>query len=190
MANSKVTQELEITAARLALGLVQSWDVPSVADRMLCAGVYTPALAELSLLPQPIMSDVAPLFERAMAELGLLRPSPVAAGWMLARQCVMRIAAGEEEPEEVLRELQCLEWELSAFLPRGRYVGESLDIGVLIGIRWDYEEFHGGYYGWDGPQSDAEFRELRAKLDGAARREAREWLARHPLEHFLRLRSE
>jgi hypothetical protein len=47
-ANSRV--ELEFTAARLALGLIHSWEIPSVADRALFNADCSPALAELAAI--------------------------------------------------------------------------------------------------------------------------------------------
>jgi hypothetical protein len=50
--------ELHLAAAKLALGLIESWEIPLVADHALSSGDHSPAFAELAFLVDPIMSEV------------------------------------------------------------------------------------------------------------------------------------
>src|SRR5262245_56317535 len=83
--------EFRLFSARIALGLVHSWEAPGAADRALVAGAYSPALAELSELRDPIMADVRTLVDRALHELHL-GLSPEQGAWILARECMKHIA--------------------------------------------------------------------------------------------------
>ena len=68
-ADSEPLAELRSWAARFALSTAQSWELPPVADRALSGGVFSPSLAELSMLQDPTWSDVDPLFRQALKEL-------------------------------------------------------------------------------------------------------------------------
>jgi hypothetical protein len=169
--------ELRLTGARFVLGLVHSWDLPPVADRALAGGVYSPALAELCEVANPIMSDVGPLFTKALAELNLPLLSRSAAAWLIARDYMERIAFDAERPREALRLLKRLSDSARDVLPDRRCVGDGLDVGSLIGIHYLYSEPDENYY--DGRLITDE-QERQSILDSIARKEASAWLSRHP----------
>lgn len=171
-----VLAELRLVGARLVLGRVHSWEIPPVADRALMNRVYTPALAELATLPDPIMSDVAPLLRRAMEELGLALPSRTDAAWQLARSCMERLASGEWPPDRIVEELIWLVDDVADVLPTRSYVGDGLDAAELIGMFWTYlgEDFG------DPENHRAAIEARRPGLLDSLAREARAWLERHP----------
>jgi hypothetical protein len=155
---------LRLLAASHALGSSKSWEVPPAADRALQGGVYSDALAELAALREPIMSEVAPLLESALNELGEPIPSMFDAVQTLTRYCVERIAESTASPVELL---SFLWWDLAFHkcVPQGKYAGESLDICLLLGIYDSYSE----------PDENLN------ELDRLAREAAKEWLQRHPV---------
>lgn len=170
-------ESVRVLAARHVLGVVHSWEFPPVADRALSEGLYSDALSELASIVNPTMSEVAPVFARAMTELGLPTPSRSEAAWCVAEHCIHRIAACDEAP---FRPLSLLEAVCSAsqdVLPNRAYVGDGLDLGGLIGIYWHYFEPPRNWYGLDGSRITDEG-EWKGLLDRMARDESRQWLTR------------
>lgn len=172
----KPLAELSHWAARFALSLVQSWELPPVADRALSGGAYSPALAELIMLQDPRSSDVDPLFRQALMELGVPLPSRVEAAWVLTRECMERIAADPGSPFELLSFLYHVHSAAGDVVPDKKYVGDGLDIAKLIGLYWSYTEPNENFYKGRVITDESE---RHAILDGLARREARGWLDRH-----------
>jgi hypothetical protein len=170
--------ELRTFAARHVLGLAHSWEFPPVADRALVNHVYSPSIAELAALPEPIMSDAAPLLERALGELGLALPSRSEAAWVIARHCMERLVSTMERPRDVLRLLRDASEAATDVLPHDKYVGHGLDLGSLIGTYWSYTEPNENYYEPEKRLITDEG-ERQALLDSLARREAKAWLERH-----------
>jgi hypothetical protein len=170
---------LRFLAAKYALGLARSWELPPAADRALDAGIYSESLAEVASTCDPIMSDVGPLFERAMTELGERIPEQLEAAWILTRFCVEQIAQPTSSPVEVLHFL-CWEVDHHHSVPEPKdVVGEALDISELLGIYHSYSEPNENYY---EPEQRLilDERERQSLLDRLARAEARAWLERHP----------
>src|SRR5688572_12773850 len=93
---------IRLHAAAYALRVLNSWDIPPMADRVLSAGLYSDALAQLASTTSPVMSEVGPLFERSLAELGLATPSMADAAWMLARRCMELLVHTDQTPRETL----------------------------------------------------------------------------------------
>jgi hypothetical protein len=172
--------ELRVLAARHVLGISYSWEFPPVADRALVNRVYSPSIAELAAMPEPIMSDAAPLLERALIELGLTLPSRAEAAWTIARHCMERIVSTTERPFEVLRLLNDASQAATDVLPNQKYVGDGLDLGSLIGNYWSYTDPNENYYDREKRLITDEG-ERQALLDSLTRQEARAWLDRHPL---------
>ena len=169
---------LRFLAAKHALGLASSWEFPPAADRALTHGIYSDALAELASRTETSMSDVGPLFEQAIAELGEQIPPPLESARILTRFCVEEIAQSASSPVDVLAFL----WKEVAYhdaVPRGKCVGEALDISQLMGLYDSYREPNENYYAPEQRLIDDE-QERRSLLDRLAREEARVWLARHP----------
>jgi hypothetical protein len=174
-ANSRL--ELQLTAAKFVLGLVDSWDIPPVANRALSNGEYSPALAELAALGNPIMSDVAPLFITALAEMGLQALPRADSAWLIARHCTEIIASNAESLRAALFLLKETSYAVRDVLPDKQYVGDNLDVASLIGNYWSYMAPNENCY--KGRVITDETKR-QAILDSFARKDARGWLERHP----------
>jgi hypothetical protein len=179
--------ELRSWAARFALSIAESWELPPVADRALSGGVFSPSLAELSMLQGPTMSDIEPLFRQALKELGLPLPSLAEAAWILTRECMERVVAEPGSPFELLDFLKRVYWAADDVLPNGKYAGDGLDIAALYGLYWSYTEPNENYYKGRVITDESE---RRAIIDELVRCEARGWLDRHPMRPDGYLRPE
>jgi hypothetical protein len=172
------TSILKRLAANYALGLVHSWDLPPVADRALSSGVYSPSLAELAATTNPIMSEVGPLFERAMNELGHPVPPGDEAAWIVARAHVERVATAAEPLREALWDLVRLRWATSMPVEGRRSVGNGLGIEPFMGIYWSLDELNENFYEPENRLIATE-EERQAILDRDARKAAADWLRMH-----------
>jgi hypothetical protein len=94
---------LRLAAARHALGLFTSEALRQVADEALDRGVYSHSLGELATTRHPILSEVGPLFEAALKELGVPLPSAEAAARSLTQRYLADIAEGACTPLDGLR---------------------------------------------------------------------------------------
>jgi hypothetical protein len=140
--------------------------------------VYSSSLADLAALPDPVMADVGPLFERALAELELPLPSRAEAAWLIARHCMESILSDSGSVHATLGLLKDASQAASDVLPDKEYVGSGLDLGCLIGIYYSHDEPNENYYEPENRVITDE-RERQAILERDARREAFEWLRRH-----------
>ena len=170
---------LRIAAARYVLGFELSEALPRVADDALNAGVYSPSLAELATTRNPIMSDVGPLLEKAIHELGMKLPDREQAVDILLQFYISEIAAGNVAPREGLRRVvrECYDQHPSSET-RGGVCGEELGIEYLASYFYGYDDleerpdevsFHEKYGA-----------EAMSLVDEEVIREARDWLKSHP----------
>jgi hypothetical protein len=90
--------DLTTAAALHALKRLRPEQVLAVAHAALEAGVWATALGELAAWDSPYMADVYPLFDRALAQLGIPLPSRREALTTVARDYARRILSGELEP--------------------------------------------------------------------------------------------
>lgn len=171
---------LHTVAALHVLGLIDSWEIPPVADAMLSNGVYSDSLAELATMTDPRMSDVAPLLARAMKECGISQPSRVDAAWTAARWCMHLIASMPNSPRKYVN-LLLDDLVIAALdvLPHGEYWGDGLDAAHFVWIQDDYREPVDNYDTTDA-RAMANETERISILDRLARQAAHEWLSRHP----------
>jgi hypothetical protein len=93
-------EALTVARARMTLGRLRSAEVPALAAEMLAAGVDSPSLRVLAGITQPVMSDVGPVFERAMRELGLAPLEKQQALRVLTCHYAEMIVSGAIEPYE------------------------------------------------------------------------------------------
>ncbi|OWY71336.1 hypothetical protein B7486_12150 [cyanobacterium TDX16] len=177
--SEETLSEIRIAVARLVLSLIQSWEVPPIADRALSNGVYSAALAELATLSEPVMSDVRPLVHRAVRELGLELPSRADAAWQLARHCMERIVADPSGPRKAIELHKETSYTARDVLPDDKHLGDGLDLGSLCGIYWSYDEPGENFYRAENRLITNE-EERKALLDTLAKEEALAWLERHP----------
>ena len=103
--------DIEQLAARWVLGHVPGEDLPAAATQALVNGYDGPALREIAGTANPLLRDVADLFERALDELGARRPSRKEAALILARGYAARIVDGSLSPyagaKAIWRECAC-----------------------------------------------------------------------------------
>lgn len=170
-------------AALHEFGLINSWEIPPVADALLSRGVYSDSIAELATITEPKMSDVAPLLTHAMQECGLARPTRVDAAWAAARWCMHLIASLPDSPRTYIN-LLLDELVIAALdvLPHVEYWGDGLDAAHFFWIQDEYREPVDNYDTTDA-RAMADEAERISILDGHARQAAREWLSRHPTPH-------
>ncbi len=114
-----------------------------------------------------------------LEELGMPLPSRAEAAWLIARSCMESILSNSDSPYRTLGLLKDASQAATEILPDREYVGSGLDLRSLIGIYYSYGEPTANYY---KPERRiiADERERQAILDRDARREAKEWLDRHP----------
>lgn len=174
---SNPLDSLRLIAAKHTLGLASSWELPPAADQALTEGIYSDALAELAAISYPTMAVVVPLLEKATRELGLTAPSRIEAAWFLAEHCIRRIAANDEPPLTWLTLLDNVTTAAADVFPNQSCLGDGLDVGRLIGIRWSYAERKGNYCEVQRRIIEDEA-DTRILLDRLAREESRLWLAR------------
>ena len=154
-----------LIAARHALGLIESWEVPGIADAALGAGTYSGALAELATLRSPTMADVSPLLERAFRELGTPIPSKDAAAWIILRHSIGQLAIGKTQGRAALQPIIDVCNHAGLAERTIHYLGDSHGIDPFIGAYWEYDETD-------------DTKGLDARVTGAARN----WLRAHSVE--------
>ena len=66
---------LKLAAARYVLGSIEAEELPRLADAVIDHGICSPALADLWLTREPTFRETAPMFEKALREVGLPLPS-------------------------------------------------------------------------------------------------------------------
>ncbi len=107
----------------MALGTLHGGRLPAIAVELLVAGRDTPSVRLLAGSVQPIMSEVGPLFERALRELGLAPLGKQQALRVVARHHAHAILSEEVEPydgarliwDEISHEYEPFD-EISAFV--------------------------------------------------------------------------
>lgn len=87
-----------LCAAHYVLGRVSSDQLPRFAADWLNDGLDSPALRRLAGEESPIMSEVAPIFEKALKELGISIPKKSSALQLLARDYAEKIIQGSLTP--------------------------------------------------------------------------------------------
>jgi hypothetical protein len=158
---------LRLNHAAYRLGFAKSSEFPRAADQALSAGLYSISLDQLASTKDPVLSDVGPLLERTLEELGVPLPSEREAAMLIARFFIQKILT-DEAVEKCLNGLWRLYINVQPIFPKDRCYGEALDISALMGDFHQYEDFE------DQPR-------VRAQLYEDARAQAAAWLARHPI---------
>jgi hypothetical protein len=133
--------ETEIVAARWSLGYLGSEQLPQIALAWLEAGMDSPTMRVLAGEPEPVMSEVGPIFEQMLAELNIQVPSQSVAAVRLARRAAQEISNGTKSPYVGAREI----WMLSLDC-------QEANIPIIFtGLASEYEDFadyqHRKYYG-------------------------------------------
>jgi len=104
-----------LTLTLWALHRLPSEQLPDVATDWLVSGLDSPSLRELAGLGSPVMSEAAPLFERALSELEIAVPTKHEALMSLARHHARQIVDGTVSPYDGARKIW---WEVSSALDK------------------------------------------------------------------------
>ncbi len=169
---------LRIAAARYALRHMSNnfsgEELKLGADDALNHGVYSYSLGELATLSVPLLSDAAPLFESALAELEIPLPSTEDAIASLLEHNIRSIVEGAVSPYEGIHRLvhECY-YPMIQQEKALTYAGDSRGIQHLYAAYWDYADLDIlGYDGKYGP-------EAANILDGEVVEDAKEWNREH-----------
>lgn len=170
---------LVVTAARYVLGVENAATLRQAADRALDCGFYTEALGQLAMEfhSESLVADAGPIFERALAQLGLSLPSHADAVWVALRHAIGRIARGEVPPRAGLRIVYVI-YENAHLNKESRgTVGDSHELQKLLGAFYGYDDLEGrpDEVSFEGRYGE----EAIAALDAAVLADAKEWAARH-----------
>lgn len=106
------TKRLELDAARVVLGLLLSTDLPNAAARALEDGCDSTSLRILAGLTATEVEDARRIFDRALVELSVPKPTKRDAVMRLAQETAKLILIGTTEPFEGAKEI----WDLSLHL--------------------------------------------------------------------------
>ena len=141
MSQNTVIPYLDIAAAKYALGVIQSWELPPVADAALNRGQYSDSLAELASLHDPVMSDAGPLFEAAIAELNMNLPAQDAAIRTIITHYIQLISNGCAAPYDGLHKMmQDVYYGANLYEKSKEYAGDSHGIQHLVGAYYGYDD--------------------------------------------------
>lgn len=170
--------DLEKFVVRYRLGLEDTESLIRAANSLLADGHTEPAIIELSLLESPIMTEAAPIFKRACAQLGVKIPDEREAITEVLRGLVEAIASGSLSPRTGLElVMQEVYWPHVSKERDAQYVGDSVGLEHLIGAYWGYDDLTGrpqevSFDGKYGPKAIAAWEQY-------VRQQARNWLQRY-----------
>ena len=126
-----MTRPLLDTAAKLVLGLESADRLPSIAAEALGDGCDSPALRTLSAMSESRTEELVPIFEQALLDVGLRKPSRRDAVLRLAREAAEQILRGELSPYGGSKRI----WELT-LLVSGEVIAE-LDPFIYAASEWE-----------------------------------------------------
>lgn len=161
--------------ARFRLGKLSSDSIVALANAWLEGGVYTKSLAELCTVKSPTITEVGPLFESAMQELGVKDITRAEAGLVLARNTLLCIANGTTDAVEGAEFLYwSVHQELYKDIPDREYLGDNLDLEyVFCWLReiWDCRDGSMLLYHTELPRAEAEVKFKQHLIEAA-----QEWI--------------
>lgn len=144
------------------LGKLSSDQIVSLANDWLEKYLYTENIDELSMVKNPVMSDVGPIFERAMEELEIKEPSKIEAANTIIHITLKKIVANEIAPDDGASFLYWgVHHEISEVMPDKEYFGDSFGLEyVFCWLReiWDCRDGSMILYHTDLPRDEAELK--------------------------------
>ena len=170
------TIELQLSAARLALGHSTAADLKAAASAAIDAGVVTPDIARLATLRDDTLSEAEPLFRKALGELRIGIPTPEAATWLLLKSLIGQIAEGAIEPEEGLKAVMTVYNAANLHGRSQQYAGDSHDIHPLVGSYWEIDDVRAHSTEVD---FDSKYGAVLEDLHSDVIEHARAWVSRH-----------
>lgn len=171
-----VTVELIEAKARYQLGILDSDAICALARQWIDQDIVSNSLAELSTVSRPIMSEVGPLFESAMEELGVVSLSRIGTVRLIVRSTLSRMVAGDLDILDGAEFLYRLHLALGEEFPNQEYVGDALGLEFIFSwLReiWDYRDGSPIGHSVDHPSSEIEQTLRQHLLD-----ESNAWLDR------------
>ncbi|MFO0859001.1 MAG: hypothetical protein U0570_00490 [Phycisphaerales bacterium] len=87
--------ELKTAMDGIALGTLLAEDLPEIALQSLTDGNDSPSLRQLAVSQGADSDDIRRLFAKALAELGLIMPTPAEAGFSLAKTIAQSVLKNE-----------------------------------------------------------------------------------------------
>lgn len=97
---SEPGMNIERLCSLYAIGRIEDYELPTIAESLIESGNKSPALVSLAILESPYRQDRKRLFEKALAELGRLIPSPEEAAIELSREVAREIVSGATDEYE------------------------------------------------------------------------------------------
>ncbi len=157
------------------LNQISSEDIVMITNDWLNDGLYTKSLGEFVFISNPIMSEVAPIFQQTMNELGLNEPTRLEAAKTVIQMKLEKLVERVISPEEGA---SFIYWhvyhELLNEFPDKEFVGDNLGLeNIFCWLReiWDCKDGSMILYHTDLPRSEAE-----KKFEEYLIEEAQKWL--------------
>jgi hypothetical protein len=127
-------RDWRVAAARYRLKLLESCELPDLATTALVSGLDGRSLRLMAGEQSPTWADSGPLFELALAELSLIVPERLEAGWMLARHYSEQIMSGAISPYEGARSI----WhEVAGSFDQETEIWQRFAIFVGLASEWE-----------------------------------------------------
>ncbi|HUR28024.1 MAG TPA: hypothetical protein VM509_07550 [Planctomycetota bacterium] len=129
----------------------------------------------------PILSEIEPLFRKALLELGIAIPSRREAEWIVIRHFMHGIAGRELDPTHALSEIDSIRIQSDSMGDDELFVGDHIGLQELVGLLSSADEpVRRRWY-----ETPAMMRKrATSEFDRAAVRLARIWLQRDAEAHF------
>jgi hypothetical protein len=157
------------------LGKLSSDKIVSLANLWLENNIFADSLVHLFGISKPIMSDVAPLFEKAMKELKVNKPTNLEAAKILIEITLRKIVEKKLDPVEGASFLyEEIYHTLNDEIPNKNYVGDNLGLEhIFCWLReiWDCRDGSRLSYYANLPRSEAEVKFIKHLVE-----EAEKWL--------------
>jgi AAA+ ATPase superfamily predicted ATPase len=155
------------------LGKLSSDKIVSLANLWLENNIFADSLVHLFGISRPIMSDVAPLFEKAMKELNVHKPTSLEAAKILIKITLRKIVENKLDPVEGASFLYGeIYHTLTNEIPNKNYVGDNLGLEhIFCWLReiWDCRDGSRLLYYSDLPRSEAEVKFIEHLVEEAER---------------------
>jgi hypothetical protein len=131
-----------VLLARWLLGEVRPESVPAICTDLLLAGYDTPSLRVLAGLTKAELERVRELLPQLFNELGLERPTEVAAAWRVAQQTAQELLADRLAPYDAARSIGDLGTRFAPLFP-------LLNHFIGLWSEWDDDARHRKEYEYD-----------------------------------------
>jgi hypothetical protein len=157
------------------LDKLSSDKIVSLANLWLENSIFADSLVHLFGISKPIMSEVAPLFEKAMKELNVYKPTNLEATKILIEITLRKIVENKLDPTEGASFIHGeIYHTLTNEIPNKNYAGDNLGLEhIFCWLReiWDCRDGSRLLYYTDLPRSEAEVKFIEHLIE-----EAEKWL--------------